>query len=163
MYEAFGATLLHSEGGDREDIWGVRWLKAVRLKCQHYDLPGGAVGREFVSLLSEEMSSLSRGEAKSERLIVFLVVMLQRDGLVKKGSDVRRLLKRRIDAWREDMFEELLHEAERCAHQLHKPQRGKADEEHTIRIFTRLMMRGRVRAAVRWMTERVSSGGILPW
>jgi len=62
MYEAFGASLLHCEGGNRNDVWDARWLKAVHLKCQQYDLPGGAVGREFVSLLSEEVSSLSRGE-----------------------------------------------------------------------------------------------------
>jgi len=58
-----------------------------------------------------------------------------------------------------------LYEAERCAHQLHKPQQGKGDDEHIIRVFARLMLKGRVRAAVHWMTEHqvVESWTPLPW
>ena len=81
--------------------------------------------------------------------------------MMKKGADVRRLLKRRMEAWRAGMIDELLYEAERCANQLKKPQQGNQDDKHTIRVFTRLMMQGRVRSAVRWMTERASSSGIL--
>ena len=160
MYKAFGATLQNSEGGDKHETWYKRWAKTVHFKCQQYDLPGGAIGREFVSLLSEEVSRLASSEVKSERLIVFTVVMLQRDAMVKKGSDVRRLLKRRMDAWRAGQIDELF-EVERCAQQLPKPPKSKQNDEHTVRVFTRLMLRGQVRSAVRWMTERSSSGGIL--
>ena len=161
MYKAFGATLQNSEGGDKHETWYKRWSKIVHFKCQQYDLPGGAIGREFVSLLSEEVSRLASSEVNSERLIVFTVVMLQRDAMVKKGTDVRRMLKRRMDAWRAGQIDELMFEAERCAQQLPKPPKSKQGDEHTVRIFTRLMLRGQVRSAVRWMTERASSGGIL--
>ena len=107
------------------------------------------------------MSKLASSEVKSERVIVFTVVMLQRDAMVKKGTDVRRLLKRRMDAWRAGQIDELMFEAERCAQQLPKPPKNKQGDEHTVRIFTRLMLRGQVRSAVHWMTERASSGGIL--
>ena len=93
MLEAFGASLLHSDGGDMSHVWYRRWIKVAHLKCQHYDLPGGATGREFVSQLSEEVSRLARGECRSERLIVYLAVMMQKDALVKKAADIRRLLK----------------------------------------------------------------------
>ena len=49
MLEAFAVTLLHSDGGDKNHVWYRRWIKVAHLKCQHYDLPGGATGREFVS------------------------------------------------------------------------------------------------------------------
>ena len=39
---AFGANLLHSDGGKSTDAWWVRWLKVVHLKSLTYDLPGGA-------------------------------------------------------------------------------------------------------------------------
>ena len=44
----------------------------------------GAVGREFVDLLTSEVSMLSNREVRSERLIVFLSVILQRDSMVKR-------------------------------------------------------------------------------
>ena len=161
MEDTFGASLLHSEGGDRDDVWCKSWAKAVCFKCHHYDLPGGATEREFVGLLSEKVLKLAIGEVRSERLIVFLVVLLQQDALVKKGAHVRHLLKRRMRAWRSNQIDELLFDAERCSQQMPKPQRGNGDEEHTVRVFTRLMLRGQLRSAVRWMMKRASSGGIL--
>ena len=92
------------------------------------------------------------------REVVFLAVMMQRDALVKKAADIRRLLKRRLDAWRSSQVDELLYEAERCSQQLPKPHHGKGGDEHTVRVFTRLMLRGQVRSAVRWMTERTTNG-----
>ena len=124
MYKAFGATLQNSEGGDKHETWYKIWSKTVHFKCQQYDLPGGAIGREFVSLLSKEVSRLASSEVKSEWLIVFTVVMLQRDVMVKKGTDVRRLLKQHIDAWRAGQIDELMFEAERCAQKLPKPKKA---------------------------------------
>ena len=163
MCQAFGATLMHSVGRGVKDVWSKRWSVIASFRCRQYDLPGGSVGREFVSLLSEEVSKLANGEFRSERLVVFMSVLLQRDPLVKKGADVRRLLRRRMDLWRESQVTELLCEAERCSQQLPKPREGKQGDDHTIRVFTRLMLRGQVRSAVRWMTERLSStsGGVL--
>ena len=71
MLEAFGATLQHSDDGDKNHVL-YRWIKVAHLKCQHYDLPGGATGQEFVSQLSKEVSRLARGECGSERLIIWL-------------------------------------------------------------------------------------------
>ena len=51
-------------------------------------------------------------------------------------------------------------DAERCARQFTRP-RKKDDEDHTIAVFTRLMLRGQVRSAVRLITDRVSGGGVL--
>ena len=150
MLEAFGATLLHSDGGDKNHVWYRRWIKVAHLKRQHYDLPGGATGREFVSQLSEEVSRLARGECGSERLVVYLAVMMQRNALVRKAADICHLLKRRLDAWRSSQVDELLP----------KPHHGKGGGEHTVRVFTRLVLRGQVQSAVRWMTERATNGGI---
>ena len=66
-----------------------------------------------------------------------------------------------MDLWRESQVTELLCEAERCSQQLPKPREGKHGDDHTISVFTRLMLRGQVRSAVQWMTERLSSGGVL--
>ena len=46
-----------------------------------------------VCQLSEDVSRLVRGECESERLIVYLAVMMQRNALVIKAADIRHLLK----------------------------------------------------------------------
>ena len=82
--------------------------KIVSTRCSYYNLPGGAVGREFIDILTQEVSMLCRACVRSERFIVFIGIMLQLDNMVKKGCDIRRLLRRRILAWKTEMYEDLL-------------------------------------------------------
>ena len=62
------------------------WRKVVTVRGNHYTLPRGcSIGREIIDRLAEE----SRQSAPSERVIVFLAVMMQRDKMVKKGADFK--------------------------------------------------------------------------
>lgn len=108
MEKPFGGVMLNTNGGDSDDKWFCRWKQLVSLFGNLYDLPGGNVVKEFVGLLPDEISMLTEKRVNSERFIIFCRIVLQRDRLVKKGSDVRRLLKRRIDAWRNENFDELV-------------------------------------------------------
>ena len=83
-----------------------KMAEVINLDSRQYDLPGGAVGREFVDLLNMEIKMLNSGLTKSERFITFLVAILQRDSMVKKGTDVRRLLKRRMHYKRQEHLEQ---------------------------------------------------------
>ena len=111
MEKAFGGVMLNTDGGDSDDKWFCRWKQLVSLSGNLYDLPGGNVGKEIVGFLANEISMLTEKRVNSERFIIFCRIALQRDRLVEKGSDVRRLLKRRIDAWRNINFDELVQEA----------------------------------------------------
>ena len=84
--------------------------------------------------------------------------------MVKKAGDIRHLLKRRMDLWRKGHFDELVHEFQRNASRCLKKRQSNssaADDSHGLRVFTRLMLRGQVRSAVRWLTEKGSDGGVL--
>ncbi len=85
MIEGFGRPLVGSDGGDMNDMWCSRWRRVVRCQCRQYDVPRGSVGRDFIGVVTEEIAGLTRCESKSERLIVFMAVILQRDSLVKKS------------------------------------------------------------------------------
>ena len=50
---------MKSELGDIEDVWYSRWQRVINLNSRQYDLPGGAVGREFDSELPWELESYS--------------------------------------------------------------------------------------------------------
>ena len=62
----------HLDGDIKEDsVWQSRWRKLVALPCQRYNAPGGAVGRRFMRLLTEELNGIRKRKWKSERFIVF--------------------------------------------------------------------------------------------
>ena len=84
----------------------------------------------LIGVLAEEVNLLNRSSVCSERLIVFLTFMLQRDNMVNKGRDIRRLLKRRMMTWKSEHFDDLLFDFKSCSKHLKKCSRMKSDESH---------------------------------
>jgi len=77
-------------------------------------LPGGSIGTQYIDLLNEELNYLSAGTFPSERVIVYCSVMLLCDRFVRKGSDIYRVLERRMTMWQNGQFDALLQEATCC-------------------------------------------------
>ncbi len=159
---SFGGSLLDSGGDISLDEWHVWWVQLAKSVGSLYDLPNGNVGKCFVEGLADEVSKCVDKEVKSERFLVYCRVILQRDSGVKKSSDVRRLIRRRLDLWGNGNFNELVQEAARCCNQGMRrlKKQGVNSEDHMNRVFTRLMLRGEIRAAVRWISGRMS-GNVL--
>ena len=80
--------------------------------------------------------------------------------MVQRGTDIRHLLARRLQRWKEHCFEDLVNETERCAWQLPRS-RFKDEKDWCVKMFTHLMFRDQVRSAVRFITDRVHCGGVL--
>ena len=161
----FGHGLLCSDGEISLDKWHVWWKQLVLSYGSLYDLPNGNVGKKFTSILADEIVNLSEKKVTSERFIVFCRVILQRDNGVRKGSDVRRLVQRRLDLWSNGNFEELVQEAIRCCSQgkrRYKKGNDEGDSDHVNKVFTRLMWRGEVRAAARWINGKMSGNLLCP-
>ena len=164
MCEAFGDSLaMEGSGNEKEDVWVQYWRKVVTFRGNHYSLPRGSIGREFIDLLAEEINCLSRQSTPSERVIVFVAVLMQKDKMVKKGAEIRRLLARRVREWRQERFPELIQEYQRCAKQLSKSHVANSErsKDHVLRVFSNLMLRGDIRSATRWLTDQTGSGAVL--
>ena len=96
-------------------IWTERWVKSARLPKRLYTLPNGNIGRKYVDLLTNELKLLSTtADSTSERVLVMGRVLLQRDPMIKASKDIRTLIGRRIEDWKENKFDKLLAEAVRC-------------------------------------------------
>ena len=89
MVSLFGESLNRNQNSNETDEWYSRWLRVVRLSRKQYDLPNGAAAREFVDTLTEEVNNLAIGVYRSERILVFMAVILQKDLHVKKAVDIR--------------------------------------------------------------------------
>ena len=155
MCRAYGSSLSQLSSVDCDSDWHSCWKQVIYHSGNHYILPGGSIGRRYVDILAEEVTHFAGGHYPSERILVFGSVILQRDRMVRKGADVRRLLERRLELWQQNQFDLLVQEAGRCDWGLCRTSHSVVDEESVIRVFTRLMLHGRVRAAVRWVTERI--------
>ena len=68
-----------------------------------------------MDLLTHELKLLSTtADFTSERVLVMSRVLLQRDPRIKASKDIRTLIGRRIEDWKENKFDKLLAEAVRC-------------------------------------------------
>ena len=114
MIAAFGVTLTNSEGEIRSGYIDKIWERTVWLRGRMYRVPGGAVGRYFTSILAKEIQALANDEQKSEKSAMLSKLILQKDKKIVKSSDIRRLLRRRMKMWEEDLFDQLIEEAELC-------------------------------------------------
>ncbi len=112
--------------------------------------------------MTEEIQHFNSNNYPSERLIVFSSVILQRDKISTKGPAIRRLIDRRLSLWQQEKYNILLQEASRCDKALRRRQSHNRSNtsEHRSKVFTCLMLQGKVRSAMRWFTER-SSGGLM--
>ena len=163
LEELYGEPILNESEQPRTDPWYARWEKTVRLSFRRYHLPNGNVGRKFVETLAQEIDLVAEKKTNSERLIVYQVLILQREALVSKSADVRRLIGKRLEMWENGLYDALMHDAERCDRTFGHGNNARRQEQEcalTERIFHRLMIEGKVRSAVRWITER-ERGGLL--
>ena len=159
MMEAFGASLDKSTCLDHS-IWTEKWVKSVRLPKRLYTLPNGNIGRKYVDLQTHELKLLSKtADSTSERVLAMSRVLLQRDPMIKASKDIRTLIGRRNEDWKENKFDKLLAEAVRCGKNKHINQ-DNLDDKHVSKVFASIMMKGKVRSAMPWLSER-ASGGVL--
>ena len=150
LVNAYGESLALNSPPDDECY--SHWKTVVNLAGKHYTLPGGAVGCQYVDQLSKEVSYLCTGVYSSARLLVSSSVVLQRDCSIRKGLDIRRVIERRLSMWQEGAFDTLVHEAVQCNKCLSN-QSLNHTPSHIATVFTKLMLLGKVKAAVRWMSE----------
>ena len=123
----------------RSSQWSQRWSYVIQHQGIHYSLPGGSTGKKYIDILNEELHYLFAGAFPSEKVIVFCSVMLQRDCLIRKGTDIYQLPERCMAMWQNGQFDALLQEARHCNLSLHNSHHLTSDDsqDHLTRVFTR--------------------------
>ena len=95
-------------------------------------------------------------------MIVFQTVMLQRARHVTASRDIRRRIEKRLDAWEAGSYRILVEDTLRSSTQYLTAVRRVETSEHRAKTFHGLVLRGKLRMAVRWITEREKGGGLTP-
>jgi len=154
---------LHLTGGvDDDATWQHYWLKIASINTKRYDLPKTTVGKRFLSTLRLEFVGVRERKWNSERVIVFMATILQTTPNVTKACDIKRRISSRLDAWAAGEFSALVSDTEReCTSATSDPP-SDIDINRAGRSFHTKLVRGRVRQAVRHLTNRASGGVIDP-
>ena len=149
------------DGGVTEDVdWQERWRKVVGLPPQRYNVPNGKIGGLFVKTVAEELQGVTERRWNSERFIVFQSVILQRSREVKKAKDIRRRIEGRLRDWREKKYDMLVQDTVRTSLSLIQDIKGGMTEEQIGKRFTKMVLEGKIRQAVRFVTERGQGGAL---
>ena len=133
----------------------VQWKRNIFL------VPSGKVGKAFVS----EITRLVRGYAEATALegialkAVVVILLLQKPHARSKSCDHVQHLSRRLDLWKNGDVQALIREGSTIQKRI-KLGRGRVDDDHIARIFSKLMLEGKVKSALRYVTDNVK-GGVL--
>ena len=147
------ASAYHTLSTIYEEI--IHWKRNI------FQIPSGNAGKAFVS----EIARLFQAYAEESSLeciamkacIVCQVLLLQKPSKKSKTRDHCNHLQRRLQQWSNGEFQSLLEEG-RCI-QNRLPKRTYHDDpNHVARIFSRLMLLGKVREANNFITRKSSSG-----
>jgi hypothetical protein len=138
------------------------WKTLIPYPPKQYKLPRGKVGCLFVEILAKEVDLLNEDKEDSERLIVFILVILQRTKTITKAADIRARIELRLNNWLDGKYKMLVETAERdMATSLKSVQRNMNSEQRN-KIFNTKLLKGEVRAAVRFLCDNNKGGILLP-
>jgi hypothetical protein len=154
-------THLHNNN-KRGDEFTNYWKRLIPYPPKQYKLPRGKVGRLFVETLSKEVDLLTMDKEDSERIIVFILVILQRTKTVTKAADIRARIELRLNNWLDGKYKMLVETAERDMAASLKSVQMNMNSEQRNKIFNMKLLKGEVRAAVRFLCDNNKGGILLP-
>lgn len=124
-------------------------------------VPSGKEGKDFIEELTLTLKHFSDCSPCQEFSITsFLIMMpliLQKPSKNSKTVEHKSHLSRRLALWRAGNLDELVRECEGIQKRLRASK--KPDQNHTHKVFSRLMLEGKVNAAMKWLTSKSCANG----
>ena len=137
---------------------GVYWRRNLFL------LPTGAAGKTYITettrlieIWNQKVDPLKDISIKA--VMTMPMLLLQKPSLKSKAKDHSECLNRRLNLWVEGKFNDLMRESRTIQNKLPKPNSLNTSEQ-CAKNFAKLMLQGKVHAALRLLDDKMS-GGIL--
>ena len=155
----------HLDGGigkEEDAHLQAQWLRVVQLPLLPYALPSGRIGRRFIIKLTHLFRDVRERKTNSELPLIFCAIILQRQQDVVAAKDIRNLIDHRMDLWEDGYREAMISDLESTllTPRRSPPRSTAPPDETTAKRFNNKVMSGRLRVAVRQLTDR-SGGGVL--
>ena len=142
------------------------YAEVVHWRCNTFMVPSGKAGKDYVREQARLLTAYADGTALEQIALKAAMLMpkllLHKPHPKSKTKEHTRCLERRLHVWSAGNFEELIKEGKII--QQHLPQRRMKTSDQNQRLaktFASLMLRGKVRAALRLLSENSSAGAHL--
>ena len=110
----------------------------------------------------DEINGVLARKWNMERVTCFISMDLHTSSDIKGAANVKRRTKQRLVEWNEGKFDMLGSSTIICAEaQMSRKQNG-LNEKKRAKFFSRMICRGKIRAAIRYVSEREKGGILMP-
>ena len=134
----------------------VQWRRNV------FKVPSGKAGKAFVAELGHLLRAYAEGSTQESIALMCAMTMpallLQKPHKTSKAKDHGECLERRMEAWKKGDILILLHEGRTKQSQLLSSKRDMRVEAQTAPTVARLIHEGKIKPAIRMLTDRGSGG-----
>ena len=172
--EVFGDTIhlndgTHLDGGIADDSdWQRRWWDVVSCDFTLWELPtNNHLGKRFVNALANEWKGVSLRKWNADRPLIFAACVLHRSISVRGAKAIKQTIMHRLDLWEAGRFNALVHELRVDASS--GWDNGEKEEwwddgvsDSVGRKYHNMVLSGKLRAAVRYATNRGQGRSLKP-
>ena len=131
----------------------------LQWKRNLFKVPSGKAGKAFVQRMFNAYAEGSALECVATKAaMTMLALLLQKPSSRSKARENVIHLERRLKLLLEGKLDDLMHEGRTIQRQLTRSQQNNNNNDRTARLFAKLMMEGKVRAALRLVTQASGSG-----
>lgn len=152
------------EGDDCVDVMRSAYCEVTQWRRNIFLVPSGRAGKDFVRELTRLINAYAESTALEsvalQAVMTACVLLLQKPHVGSKARDHEDALERRLRAWHAADIEGLLREGRTIQNHLKTGRKISAkDRENAVaRIFSRLVMEGKINAALRYLSDNQDVG-----
>ena len=150
------------EGEDLAETIRSAYYEVTTWRRNIFLVPSGKAGKEFVRELTRLINAYAQATAL-ESVAMFAVMtactlLLQKPFVASKARDHVSALERRLKAWHDGDIEGLLREGRAIQSHLNEGSSKWTSQEAVAKAFAKLMMAGKVKAALRYLSDNQNAG-----
>ena len=138
-------------GAEIADSVNNIYTTVIKWKKNLFAVPTGKVGQEFIDEVSKTINLFTSGSHFEEIALTMVMIMfpllLQKPSRSSKSKDHVQYLSNRLAMWRSGELQKLVKECLTIQRRMKAP---KNDPGHHEKVFVRLMLQGKVSAALKW-------------
>ena len=150
---------------DVKQILDVIYEESVYWRRNLFLLPTGAAAKKYITETTRLIEIWNQNvdplkHISIEAVMTMPMLLLQKPSLKSKAKDHSECLNRRLILWVEGKSDDIMRESSTVQNKLPKPNSLNTPEQCSKKNFAKLMLQGKVQAALRLLDDKMSGGNL---
>ncbi len=141
--------------------WYYIWFQLISYHHPLYTPPQSKLGRDIVKTIAAEFEGVRNRKWNSEKALLFPIIILRKSHQKLNSQEIKHRLQFRLDQWNKGHFIELATDTITEAYQYHESKSPDLDMDEKLQIFNQLVYHGKLREALRFLTNKHDDNVIL--